>query len=148
MFTATLSLGTGHFAFHQTGHLVFSITTARMFPKISARPVLSPLLPSSPLSLVNTPCVRLSTRVKCTQNVKLSVSVSNNLNRRCSPTYFPKRKKCQWRWVEVRVKWRVTHTQETRVCIPFKTKLHQSFPRPNQVGFVPKLDQRSQLFLG
>lgn len=52
-----------------------------------------------------------------------------------------KARKCQegWRlWEECKVTHGHKPTQETRICVPFKSKHHQSFPTPNQVGFVSK----------
>lgn len=37
----------------------------------------------------------------------------------------------------------MTFTQETVVCVPFETKLYRSFPKPNHVLLVPKLNQRN-----
>lgn len=40
-----------------------------------------------------------------------------------------------------------TCTQKTRVFVLFETKHHQSFPDPDWVGFVPKYDQTSPIFV-
>lgn len=50
----------------------------------------------------------------------------------------------------LRFEWIVKHTtctQKTRVFVPFETKHHQSFPDPDWVGFVPKYDQTSPIFV-
>lgn len=35
---------------------------------------------------------------------------------------------------------------ETGVCVPFQTKRHRSFPKPNLMIFVPELNQTSPMF--
>lgn len=68
---------------------------------------------------------------------KPPTSVSDELNR-----WLFKARNC---WEEWRLGLRGRY-HETGVCIPFETKCYQSFPKPQQVRFMPKLNQPSPRF--
>lgn len=86
------------------------------------------------------------TRVKCTSSIQPSKSVSDNLNRWCSATYFPK-----WlRAMRDKVEWRVTHMTLSPVCILVSSVIlwassSRLEPRMNQMShlFMPKPDQNN-----